>query len=1583
MVKTDLLKALTDEIPRWPIANKKGTEASARAWIRELGDFWADEGFSFQLYVVRSKLDDPTKSWLAWWRHAVPENEQNWTKLVKDFAQEHVQERTTATTKAEIMRMTQGDKEPSDDYVKRLELKLAMLPKEEDGKYKLSPDEEEMIALQFCTGLHRDHKFKTRNTEPSKTIAETIKNVSKLGEINRWEDVPDRQRELRDRNRSEETPSQGDNILLGTTSVSRPQFARFKNDFGKEVINNASDIDDLVKLFGAWTITDFTETKPENRVTEAIKRLDVNVARRVLHNTSLSRHVSLANIPPPPAPPIQGNPNSGAAVVPGGSYPPCPECNQMGHGRARCPRAECRNCGQLGHISYNCPNNRVNTTVAQTEPNSRAEQDSSRRVRVVNGDGATSALVATRAMGRTAPASGPLQRNRADRSSVPTGIGSQRRAETTGIAPPIRRMDVEPEAEQEQTQEVPQPLRKLKVKEIAAMKLRKVRIPVVPDPEIIRQVEELEFDPEIVDKHRGRMAPQLKAAIGAIWTERRDKRKAPKEKRGVTFANRASVQPGDQVTAWIGNHRLDNCIVDPGNEKTMISEHAAKQVGLEVRATVNQIRQADGVPIPLVGTTGQFTFSVAGTEVEMGRGMNVIDCQRSYDMLLGDDWLKAVRAKGKWTSNAVAYYVTRNGKKVKLGIDPTFESSDDSITDDSSSEDDDNIFPVFDEDDEVEQARSFRVQEVQVEGNGEIDVVRDNKAATVSQYTIGGHPIDINPELSPEQHSEVVALLERNKDRFTMDLSELEVTDVLEHEINVKPGAKPVYVAGCRRYAPKEKEYLKKNLDEELKAGKIIPMESEWCAPLSFAPKKDGNIRKCVAYIGLNKVTERESWPLPNIEEILDELAGFNYYTGLDGFQGYYVIGIKKDHVKYLGFRTPFGTYAYKVLPFGLKNAPHTFSRFVAKVYADLIGRVMNAYMDDVCARTKTWAEHLDALESVFAAARKAGVKYKTSKAHIGYPKVTFTGHVVGAGGIEVMAEKVDKILNFEPLDSKEAVRSFLGLTGYYRRFVENYAMVAEPLTKLLRKTAKFVWEATQQAAMRELQKRLTEAPLLKQPEFEKDWFVFVDACVYAIGGALEQRDGDGQLRPVYFYSKTLQGAERNYGTFEQECLAIVYCVKKFRPYILGRQTTVYSDHAPLAWLFSKSDLTGRPARWQMILSEFDLVVKTRPGAKNGNADGMSRVRVRPGKDSDDIDDEIPDPFCFRVVVVEDKWAVSPWYRNTYTYLATGTLVLEDAAEARRVKRNAYRYRIDDAGRLLYRDADHVDKQRALADDIDDILARAHDIGGHYGAEATLATIRTNTWWPTMRADVFHWVKSCKQCQRFGTRAKNNELRPTEAEFPFEVIFIDLIEELPITDRGMTAVVVVVDSFTKWVEAWPIRDKTAGSVTTILFQRILCRFGMPVAIRTDGGPAFRTGFKTMCEMFDIQHLVGSTRHPQSQGQVEAMNKQLEERLRRALIPGVPQNQWDQYLPKAVSDINNHVVAATGMSPMQALMGYIGQSALKRHLAQQWQEAAPIAEQLCNRNTVTSRDVYLQKLETCNIIKLTSCLHSTLDTPIAW
>jgi len=1570
------VEAFVEKYPSWP-----GTGTvdgpNATKWVKKLGQILGEQPVELRIFIVTTKLEEPTKRWAARWIE-VTEN-QTWDGFVVDFANEHTKKRTRLRTMSEITTIVQGREETNANYIQRLKLTMALLP-EKEGKPDVTAEEEEYIADRFCEGLIPKHPVKVKGIPPPPTVEEAIKLVEKHGKINYYADVKDRERDLAEKNTIAEAGRTNHDIVVGTQKIPREQYDTFQRDFGADVVDSVS-MDDLTRMFSMWSIASASGNSSEARIAKTIDRMDAGFARRVLLG---SRHFALvpaqANNPSGgrfygPNERVASNAENSQREVNGpnnGERQGCLRCGEIGHFARVCPGRRCYGCNEYGHIQPNCPNRGGGTVPVQAEVAARAATPESgvtqaagaRRVTIVESDECeiVNALVTTRAHARTTPVQTPSQKSRAERSNVPTGVGSQRRPVTIGTQPLSRAMDTDQERSYANpppdgagtrlmTEQQQRPAT-ITLGEAARMTTKKARVIVIPDPALVESIENMPIPYETLVKHSGKLVPQLKAAVGAAWLKNRP----PKKPKASASVRRAAKVTKDQVTIWINDKKFDNAIIDPGNDFTILSDHVAKALGMSVKPTGRFVRMADGRVTPLVGTVDDVEFEVAGHLYR--QAMNVVDCQRTYDVLLGDNWLVAARAKADWGNKEGTYYLLgQDGHKIPLGVEP--EEVDEEV-----SEDDDNIHAVYEDEEESLEHTAFRVTvepedvEEVVEGLQEVKNViietSANKVRDISAYSIDGHNVDINPDLNPEQIEQVVELLERNKDRFTMELSGLETTDVLEHEINVRPGAKPVYVGGSRRYAPKEMEFLKKNIDDELKAGKIVPMDSEWCAPLSLAPKKDGSIRKCVAYVGLNKVTERESWPLPNIEEILDDLAGYNYYSGFDGFQGYYVIGIRKEDVKYLGFRTPWGTYSYKVLPFGIKNAPHTFSRFIAKVYKDLIGRVLNAYMDDVCARTMDWNEHLKALDSIFEAARKAGVKYKTSKVHIGYPKMTFIGHVVGTAGLDVMADKIEKVMNFEPLRSKEDIRAFLGLTGYYRRFVWNYAKVAEPLTRILRKTIAFVWEKEQEESMLELQKRLTEAPVLKPPDWLKDWLLCVDACIYAMGSALEQEDEEGRIRPVYYYSKTFQGAERNYSTFEQECLAIVFSVKKFRPYILGRHVNIFSDHAPLAWLFSKTDLTGRPARWQMILAEYDFTIKTRPGAKNGNADGMSRVRVREGLDSDDIDDELPEPICRLVRLVEEKWMTSSWYRDIYTYLTSGSLQLEDKVRARRVKRQAYRYRIDETGGLLFRDADNIEKKCAMEDTIEGILSRAHNIGGHYGAEATLAHIRKEVWWPTMRRDVFDWARSCEWCQRYGSRPRNNELHPTLVEFPFEVIFIDLIEDLPTTDRGMKAVVVVVDAFTKWVEAWAVPDKTAASVTRVLYQQILCRFGLPVAIRTDGGPAFRTEFKELCEFFEINHWTGSTRHPQSQGQVEAMNKQLEERLRRNVPQG--SSQWDLYLPKAVSDINGHIVASIGVTPREALMGYVGQSAMKRHVDNRWNPVDKSGEPPTEEQEVIARFV---------------------------
>jgi hypothetical protein len=270
--------------------------------------------------------------------------------------------------------------------------------------------------------------------------------------------------------------------------------------------------------------------------------------------------------------------------------------------------------------------------------------------------------------------------------------------------------------------------------------------------------------------------------------------------------------------------------------------------------------------------------------------------------------------------------------------------------------------------------------------------------------------IDINPKLNDEQFKQVKELIWNYRDVFANSLNEMAITNLAEHEINLKPGARPYYCPGFKRFPQPELKFIKEELERELSANKIIEYDGPWCAPITIAKKKNGDFRKCVAYNGLNDRTERESWPLPNIEELLERMAGYNWYSACDGFSGYFSVRIRSEDIPKTMFRTPYGTFAYLVMPFGLKNAPHTYSKVTAKAFAQLIGKSVEAYIDDTGTYSFTFEDHLQDLAKTFDAALKANIHLKASKCHFCYPEIEFVGHLVGARGIRMMPDKVTKI---------------------------------------------------------------------------------------------------------------------------------------------------------------------------------------------------------------------------------------------------------------------------------------------------------------------------------------------------------------------------------------------------------------------------------------------------------------------------------------------------------------------------------------------------------------------------------------------
>jgi hypothetical protein len=373
--------------------------------------------------------------------------------------------------------------------------------------------------------------------------------------------------------------------------------------------------------------------------------------------------------------------------------------------------------------------------------------------------------------------------------------------------------------------------------------------------------------------------------------------------------------------------------------------------------------------------------------------------------------------------------------------------------------------------------------------------------------------------------------------------------------------------------------------------------------------KKNGKLRFCVNYKPLNDITKKDNYPLPRIDEILDSLKGAQWFTTLDLASGYWQIKVKEEHQEKTAFITKFGTYEFKVMPFGLCNAPATFQRTMDKVLRGIKDDFVMVYLDDVIIYSKTFEEHLQHIDEVFGRIREANLRLKAEKCKFAAQELQFLGHVVGQDGVKPDPEKVDKIVNYPVPRNIRELRGVLGLFSYYRRFIKDFSQKASSLYELLKKENEYIWTKDQQEAFEELKQLITTAPVVKYPDFDQPFLLYTDASINGLGAVLAQKDG--KLEPVIAYaSRTLTAAEKNYGITELECLAIMWAVKYFRQYIYGSKLTIITDHSALTWLLnSSSESTNRRLeRWKIMLSEYDFDIQYRKGSTNANADALSRI---------------------------------------------------------------------------------------------------------------------------------------------------------------------------------------------------------------------------------------------------------------------------------------------------------------------------------------------------------------------------------------
>eukprot|EP00253_Pinus_taeda_P022079 PITA_22079 len=783
-------------------------------------------------------------------------------------------------------------------------------------------------------------------------------------------------------------------------------------------------------------------------------------------------------------------------------------------------------------------------------------------------------------------------------------------------------------------------------------------------------------------------------------------------------------------------------LIDPGATLSYISPKIVEQCKLQPEKFRNPwlVQLATGTKRRVMAKVKSCPIVVAGQPVVAD--LNILPL-RSYDVLIGMDWLEKHWALVNCKTKFIRY-------KDDAGIEQEMQGIK---------------RPV--------QVRPITASQL-------AKCIRNRCQVYAIQV---GYAETKNKE-NPLEHLPVI---KEFADVFPEEIPGLPPKRDIDFTIELIPGAAPVSRTPYRMSVPELTE-LKMQLQELLDKNYIRPSVSPWGAPVLFVREKDGTLRMCIDYRQLNKLTIKNKYPLLRIDELFDQVKGATVFSKIDLRSGYHQIRIKEEDIAKTAFRTRYGHYEFVVLPFGLTNAPATFMCLMNSVFHQFLDKFVLIFIDDILIYSRSKEEHEEHLRMVLQTLREHQLYAKLSKCDFYKEEIQYLGHVISKEGIVVDPEKIKTILDWPVPKDVADIRSFMGLAGYYRRFVEGFSRVAYPITSLQKKGRTFRWSSECQQSFERLKQLLTSAPVLSIADPNKDYVVCTNASGEGVGGVLMQ---EGKV--IAYESRKLKEHEQKYSAYDLELAAVIHAFKMWRHYLLGRKFLLLTDHHSLTNYFSQPTLNARQARWADFLSGFDFDIRHLKGKENRVADALSR-KVQ----------------CLYEVTF------SRWENSLLEMMKTAA---SQDAEYQQMKRHMslssegspQDYEVNRDGMLLYKKRLFVPNDNNLKNLILNEFHTSH-YAGHPRYQKMLTALRKKYYWPGMKKHVAEYLARCLECQQIKTEHQHPAglLQPLPIpEWKWEIISVDFITGLPKTKRNNDSIMVVVNKLSKEAHFIPLNFSTA------------------------------------------------------------------------------------------------------------------------------------------------------------------------------